>query len=388
MCFMKKMIDLFVFKALFVFLFCFLTTEMSFSQTKDTFTLQGECNIQYGLVHLEPIDSIYYPSNINGYTTELSKGKFTFNAPIKYPLAFRIFVMEKGIVVYHSELFFVDKGLQTIKVNAKETGSLPEMNNTTMQELLVEYPTFFKIYNLNSEKHKQKKDSIQKVYNNKLPINVDSELANEKKMLSNQEDSILLIYTKKHPDSYVALWKVVDKVTGGYKDIYDSILVNFSNKIKKTYTLKVLVEKMKTSSIAKIGNAFPTLSLSDSKQNINLKVVHSTNKLTLVDFWFSDCSPCKAQFHELKRLYENYSNKGFNIIGISVDQKEDVEKWKKTINTNGLIWSQYLDLDRKETRKLSILAFPSNFLLDEKGIIIAKNITLTDLSMIIEKNLK
>jgi len=148
---MKKMIDLFVFKALFVFLFCFLTTEMSFSQTKDTFTLQGECNIQYGLVHLEPIDSIYYPSNINGYTTELSKGKFTFNAPIKYPLAFRIFVMEKGIVVYHSELFFVDKGLQTIKVNAKETGSLPEMNNTTMQELLVEYPTFFKIYNLNSE---------------------------------------------------------------------------------------------------------------------------------------------------------------------------------------------------------------------------------------------
>jgi thiol-disulfide isomerase/thioredoxin len=385
---MKKMIDLFVFKVLFVILFCFLTTEMSFSQSKDTFTLQGECNIQYGLVHLEPIDSIYYPSNINDYTTELSKGKFTFEAPLKYPLAFRIFVMKKGILVYHSEIFYVDKGLQTIKVNTKESGSLPEIKNTTMQELLFEYPPFFKIYNLNCEKYNQKKDSLQKVYNHKFPTNIDSGLANEKKILSNQEDSILLIYTKQHPDSYVALWKVVDKVTGGYKDIYDSILVKFSNNIKKTYTLETLVEKMKTASVVKIGNSFPALSLSDSKQNINLNEVYSTNKLTLVDFWFSDCSPCKAQFPELRRLFENYSNKGFNIIGISVDQKGDVEKWEKTINTNGLIWSQYLDSDRNETRKLSISNFPSNFLLNENGIIIAKNITLTDLSKLLEDNLK
>lgn len=385
---MKKINDLFIFKALFILLFCFPTIEMSISQSHNTFTLRGECNIENGLVHLEPTDSIYYPFKISGYTTKLSNGRFTFKAPLKYPLAFRLFVMENTTVVYHSDLFFINKGLQTITINTKELGSLPEINNTIMQELRVKYFHSFKTYYLNVERYNQKRDSLKKTYNYKLPVKEDSELANEMKILSNQEDSILLLYTKKHPNSYVALWKVVDKITGGYNDIYDSIISNFSDKIKKTYTGKVLIKNLKNAKVAKIGNAFPPLTLLDSKQNINLKAIYSNNKFTLIDFWFSDCSPCKAQFNELKRLYEIYSNRGFNIIGISVDRQEDIAKWKKTISNYGLTWKQYLDANQNETRKLSILSFPTNYLLDEKGIIINKNISLADLSEFLKKNLK
>jgi thiol-disulfide isomerase/thioredoxin len=372
----------------FIFL-CFIYTLLStYGQLHDKFTLQGVCNIQNGFVHLEPIDSIYYPSQTSSFTTKLSNGIFNFEAPFKYPLAYRLFVMESNSVVYHSDLFFVNKGLQTIIVNTKELGSLPEINNTTMQELGVNYFHSFKKYYLNVEKYNLKRDSLKKTYNYKLPIKVDSELANELKILSNQEDSILLFYTKKHPNSYVALWKVVDKVTGGYSVIYDSIISNFSDNIKKTYTGKVLTNKMKSAKVAKIGNIYPTLTLFDSIQNINLKATNLNNKFTLIDFWFSDCAPCKAQFQELKRLYENYSIKGFNIIGISVDQQEDIAKWKKTINTYGLTWKQYLDTNQNESRKLSILSFPTNYLLDEKGIIIAKNISLADLSEFLKDNIK
>ncbi len=372
----------------FIFL-CFTYPLLSiFCQTHDTFTLQGECNIQNGLVHLEPIDSIYYPSKICSFTTILSNGRFTFKGPIKYPLAYRLFVIENNKVVYHSNLFFVNKGLQTIMVNTKELGSLPEINNTTMQELRVNYFHSFKTYYLNVERNNLKRDSLNKTYNYKLPITVDSDLANEMKVLSNQEDSILLFYTKKHPNSYVALWKIVDKVTGGYNEIYESIISNFSDKIKKNYTGKLLSNYMKTAKVAKIGNIFPTLTLFDSIQNINIITKYSNNKFTLIDFWFSDCSPCKAQFQELRRLYEKYSIKGFDIISISIDQPEDIAKWKKTVNIYGLIWKQYLDINKNESRKLSIFSFPSNYLLDENGIILAKNIPLADLSEFLRVNIK
>ena len=299
-----------------------------------------------------------------------------------------IFNTRNGSIVYVSDLFYVEKGLQTIKINTNESGGLPLINNSTIKELKLIYAPWFESYNNKIIKYINKKDSVKKVYKNALPLNDECELEHEMKILSYINDSLLLLYTRKHPDSYVALWKLVDNVINGYKDIYDSIAISFSKKIKKTYTARVLVEKLKTARVGRIGNRFPILNLSDSKKNILVNAVHSNIKFTLIDLWFSDCSPCKAQFLELEKLYENYSNKGFNIIGISVDQKVDLEKWKKTINLYSLTWEQYLDLDSKETRKLSILVYPSNFLLDEKGIIIDKNITLTDLSKILKKNLK
>lgn len=367
---------------------CLINPILSYSQSIDTFTLKGECEIQSGMVHLGTIESSYYPSNVDGYDTKLVNGKFVFNAAIKYPYAFRLFIMRNRNIVYVSDLFYVEKGLQTIMVNTSESGGMPMINNSTIKELKLNYTPWFESYNNNIIKYINKKDSVKMIYKNALPLKEDCELTNELKALSNKNDSLLLLYTKKYPDSYVALWKLVDKVTNGYKDIYDSIAISFSKKIKKTYTGRVLEEKLKTARVVKIGNVFPTLILSDSKQNINLKAVHSKNKYTLIDFWFSDCSPCKVQFQELKKLYENYSTKGFNIIGISVDQKDNLEKWKKTINSYSLTWEQYLDFDSKETQKLSIMAYPSNFLLDENGIIIDKDIILTDLFKFLEKNLK
>lgn len=367
---------------------CLIYPVLSYSQSNEPFTLKGECDIQTGLVHLGTIESSYYPSKGDGYDAKLINGKFIFNEPIKYPYAFRLFIIRNGIIVYVSDLFFVEKGFQTIKVNVHESMNLPEISNSTMEEYKSTFAQWFDSYIQKDNKYSLKRDSIKQIYKNKLPVDIESSLANEMHQLSNENDIVLLNYTKKHPDSYVALWKLVDKVINGYKDIYDSIATSFSDKIKKTYTAKVLVEKLKTARIARLGNSFPILYLSDSKKNILVNAVHSNNKFTLIDFWFSDCSPCKAQFQELKKLYTNYASKGFNIIGISVDQKENINKWQKTIDLYGLNWEQYLDINNKETQKLSILAYPSNFLLDEKGIIIAKNITLTDLSKILENNLK
>ena len=111
-------------------------------------------------------------------------------------------------------------------------------------------------------------------------------------------------------------------------------------------------------------------------------------KLTLVDFWYSGCGPCRAQFNRLKELYSQFSNKGFEIVGISVDRDTDKKKWEDIIIKDKLIWQQYWDVNGAETKKLSIDAFPTNFLIDSTGKIIAKNIALEALNELLSKSLK
>jgi len=105
----------------------------------------------------------------------------------------------------------------------------------------------------------------------------------------------------------------------------------------------------------------------------------------LVDFWFSGCAPCRAQFNTLKELYSQYSNKGFEIVGISNDK--DKKEWGKAIIDEKLSWQQYWDMNRKDTHRLSINVFPSNFLIDSKGKIIAKNISLEALDELLSRDL-
>lgn len=385
---MKKIYSQFIFKALFIFLLCLITTEISISQIQTAFTLKGECNIPDGLVHLGLIDESYNSSKVEGYDANLINGHFSIEAPITDPSAFRLFIKQKGIVIYVSNMFFVEKGLQTISINAREYGSLPTIDNASMKELKSDYTLWFQSYNNEEEKLNFKRDSLSLIYNNSLPLKETSELMNGRVKLSVQNDTLLLQYTKKHPKSFVALWKLAERLTDGYEVIFDSIFTCFSQEIKATYTAKVLTEKLKTARIGKIGNRFPDLYLSDSKTKILVPVVQTKNKYTLIDFWFSSCGPCKAQLQELKRLYDSYFSRGFNIIGISVDQRENISNWRNAINSNSLTWPQYLDLDLKESQKLSILSYPSNFLLNKEGIIIAKDISLYDLSKILEDNLK
>ncbi|MDP3912618.1 MAG: TlpA disulfide reductase family protein [Bacteroidota bacterium] len=169
---------------------------------------------------------------------------------------------------------------------------------------------------------------------------------------------------------------------------YDSIYAQFSTTIKNTYTGEVLARKLKAAKIARIGSVFPSLNLSDSKKQKVLTVSNSHNKFTLIDFWYSHCGPCIGQFEALKKLYSTYKTEGFSIIGISNENSKTIADWENVIKKHQLPWEQFLDLNGKECSNLSIYVFPSNFLLNDKGVIIAKHINTNDLSSFLEKNLK
>jgi hypothetical protein len=75
------------------------------------------------------------------------------------------------------------------------------------------------------------------------------------------------------------------------------------------------------------------------------------------------------------KIYNEYNKKGFNIFSVSLDiSKED---WTKAIASDKLIWDHVSDLrywNSEVVRLYAVTAIPDNFLLDESGTIIAKNL--------------
>lgn len=90
-------------------------------------------------------------------------------------------------------------------------------------------------------------------------------------------------------------------------------------------------------------------------------------------------------FDEFKFFFEKYHKNKLDIISISVDDNADINDWKNVIAKFSLPWKQYVDLNRKEIHRLSIQEFPTNFLLDDTGKIIATNIEPKGLELLLEK---
>jgi len=93
-------------------------------------------------------------------------------------------------------------------------------------------------------------------------------------------------------------------------------------------------------------------------------------KVVLLDFWASWCGPCIAEMPNLKELYAELRPKGFEIIGVNMD--EDKAKMKEVVDKFRITWPQHFDGDNPEggwAAKLGIISFPTMWLVDRQGIL-------------------
>lgn len=99
-------------------------------------------------------------------------------------------------------------------------------------------------------------------------------------------------------------------------------------------------------------------------------------KYTLLEFWSSTCGPCRAFNPELVQEYERYKEKGFVVLGVSLDSQK--KNWIQAIEKDGLPWENVSDLkgvDNQVAMIYGVSDIPDNFLIDDKGTIIARYIT-------------
>ena len=106
----------------------------------------------------------------------------------------------------------------------------------------------------------------------------------------------------------------------------------------------------------------------------SIRLSSMKGKVFLLDFWASWCVPCRFNNKNLVKLYSKYRDKGFEILGVSLDDNK--KAWQKAVNKDKLTWPQINDSkgwDAMSAAKWQVDAIPASFLIDKDGNVVAIN---------------
>lgn len=182
-------------------------------------------------------------------------------------------------------------------------------------------------------------------------------------------------FVTNNPGSFVSPMLLRNLTSDMKPEEFESILNAMDPVVAKTPAMTEIRSKMSTMISVAAGKKAPDFTLNDvNGKPVTLSSKFGT-KLLLIDFWAGWCSPCRLENPNVLKVYQEFNKRGFDIIGVSLDRTKDV--WVKAITDDKLPWTQVSDLkyfNSPVAKLYNINAIPANFLLDEKGTIIASNL--------------
>lgn len=183
-------------------------------------------------------------------------------------------------------------------------------------------------------------------------------------------------FVKENTDNIVGAYIFTNIYNEYENEEVDALMAQAGDEFKNNGTVKHIVEILDKSKLRAVGRKYTDFAQPDKDGNMHkLSEYVSKNKYLLVDFWASWCGPCRAEMPNVKAAYEKYHAKGFEVLGVSLDNNKD--KWLNAIETLGLPWQHLSDLKGWECEAsgmYGVQGIPCTMLIAQDGTIVATDL--------------
>ncbi len=298
-------------------------------------------------------------------------GKFTFKGEIgdSLPMPICVNLMVKDS--YGVETFMLEKG--DITIEGKATKGEPDQNgviNYTWDVTVKGSPLTdkFNVYKqrradldkLFNDYHEQHAQIIQQV--NEARMAKDS--AREKQIMETEEYKA---FDKVEKDFFAKVEETYKGIVDENKDTY--LYESLSPEAQQSWYGKKMIDEIMPA--GDTGQKAKQLTVKgDDGKELTLEDLAQGKKLLLIDFWASWCGPCRKEIPNVKKLYDLYKDKGFEVVSISIDKNEAA--WRKALQQEQLQWPNFLDtMGAADAYK--VRSIPAMFLIDAETLTVIES---------------
>lgn len=157
----------------------------------------------------------------------------------------------------------------------------------------------------------------------------------------------------------------------------EELLAQIPGTYKGDAVILQLVQNIKQQKNILPGKMYVDVELKDLQgKSVKLSDYIGKGKVVLIDFWASWCGPCRRSMPQMKELYAAYKDKGFEIIGVSLDS--DQKAWENGVKQLGLPWPQMSDLKGwkcEAAQRYVVKSIPQTILINADGTIVGSKMS-------------